>query len=77
MRVSARVVLLLVGLVSASSIFISALRAQGALPVRSPSGVGQAPAVITAAREQQLFQQFCYGCHSERVKATIAPLVAE
>src|SRR5689334_15422394 len=61
MRVPARVVLLLVGLVSASSIFISALKAQG-------SGA-QAPPVITAAREQQLFQQFCYGCHNERVKA--------
>jgi len=24
---------------------------------------------MTAAREQQLFQQFCYGCHSERAKA--------
>jgi mono/diheme cytochrome c family protein len=61
MRVPARVVLLLAGLVSASSIFISALKAQG-------SG-GQPPPVITAAREQQLFQQFCYGCHNERVKA--------
>ncbi len=60
MRVPARVVLLLAGLVSASSIFISALKAQGA---------AQAPPVITAAREQQLFQQFCYGCHNERVKA--------
>jgi mono/diheme cytochrome c family protein len=61
MRVPARVVLLLVGLVSASSIFISALRAQAV--------GGPAPPVITAAREQQLFQQFCYGCHNERVKA--------
>jgi hypothetical protein len=31
--------------------------------------VGPAPPVVTAAREQQLFQQFCYGCHNERVKA--------
>ena len=80
MRVSARVVLLLVGLVSASSICISALKAQGAAPLRSASFGGQAPVrsasgggqgapVITAAREQQLFQQFCYGCHNERVKA--------
>src|SRR5262245_35903228 len=69
MRVPARVVLLLVGLVSASSIFISALNAQGAAPLRAPSLAGQTPAVITAAREQQLFQQFCYGCHNERVKA--------
>jgi mono/diheme cytochrome c family protein len=61
MRVSARVVLLLVGLVSASSIFISALKAQ--------SSGGQAPPAITAAREQQLFQQFCYGCHNARVQA--------
>ena len=70
MRVPARVVLLLVGLVSASSIFISAMKAQGAAPLRSLSLGGQAAPVITAAREQQLFQQFCYGCHSERVKAT-------
>ena len=69
MRVSARVVLLLVGLVSASSIFISALTAQGAAPLRAPALAGQTPAVITAPREQQLFQQFCYGCHNERVKA--------
>jgi mono/diheme cytochrome c family protein len=61
MRVSARVVLLLVGLVSASSICISALMAQN-------SG-GQAPPAITAVREQQLFQQFCYGCHNARVQA--------
>jgi hypothetical protein len=71
MRVSARVVLLLAGIASASSISIAALKAQGgAAPVR-PSSIGpQAPPVITAAREQQLFQQFCYGCHNERVKAT-------
>jgi hypothetical protein len=68
MRVSARVALLLAGLVSASSIFISALKAQGVLPGSSSSG-GQAPPAITAVREQQLFQQFCYGCHSERAKA--------
>jgi mono/diheme cytochrome c family protein len=62
MRVPARVVLLLlVGLGSASSIFIAALTAQ------SPPAA--APPAITAAREQQLFQQFCYGCHSERAKA--------
>jgi len=62
MRVSARVVVvLLVGVVSASSIFISVLKAQ--------SSGGQAPPVITAAREQQLFQQFCYGCHNARVQA--------
>ena len=68
MRVPARVVLLLVGLVSASSIFISALKAQG-VPLRAPSVGVQAPPAIDAAREQQLFQQFCYGCHNERVKA--------
>ena len=70
MRVSTRVLLLLAGIASASSISIAALNAQGdAAPVR-PSSVGaQAPPVITAAREQQLFQQFCYGCHNERVKA--------
>ena len=61
MRVPARVVLLLAGLISASSIFISALKAQ--------SSGGPAPPVITAAREQQLFQQFCYGCHNQRVQA--------
>src|SRR5262245_24954008 len=70
MRVLARVVLLLVGLVSASGIFICALKAQGAAAApRSSSSGGQAPPVITAAREQQLFQQFCYACHSERAKA--------
>jgi len=61
MRVPARVVLLLVGLVSASSIFISVLKAQ--------SSGGQASSDITAAREQQLLQQFCYGCHNARVQA--------
>ena len=62
MRVSARVVLLLVGLGSASSIFISALKAQSV-------GGQTLPAVITAEREQQLLQQFCYGCHNQRVQA--------
>jgi hypothetical protein len=62
MRGRARVALLLAGLVFASSIFISALKAQ--------SVGGQAPPAMTAEREQQLFQQFCYGCHNERVKAT-------
>jgi len=69
MRVPTRVVLLLVGLASASSIFVSALKAQGSAPVRSASFDGQAPPPITAAREQQLFQQFCYACHSERARA--------
>ena len=71
MRVQARVVLLLAGAVFASSVLSAALTAQQApspapVPVRSP-GAG-APA-IDAAREQQLFQQFCYACHSERAKA--------
>jgi mono/diheme cytochrome c family protein len=62
MRVPARVaLLLLVGLGSTSSIFIAALTAQSTPAV-------PAPPAITAAREQQLFQQFCYGCHSERAK---------
>src|SRR5262249_1325620 len=61
MRVPARVVLLLAGVVFASRIFISALEAQG-------SG-GQAPPLLTAAREQQPFPPLCYGCHNERVKA--------
>ena len=63
MRASTRVILLLVGVASTSSIFISALKAQGAAPAP------QAPPAITAVREQQLFQQFCYACHSERAKA--------
>ncbi|HTI40815.1 MAG TPA: DUF1592 domain-containing protein [Vicinamibacterales bacterium] len=58
MRVSTRVLLLLAGLVSAGSMFVKASQAPQ-----------QATAPITAAREQQLFQQFCYGCHSERAKA--------
>ena len=62
MRVSTRVVLLLAGIASASTISIAALKASQATPE-------PAPPVITAAREQQLFQQFCYGCHNERVKA--------
>jgi len=71
LRVQARVVLLLAGAVFASSVLSAALTAQQApspapVPVRSP-GAG-APA-IDAAREQQLFQQFCYACHSERAKA--------
>jgi hypothetical protein len=60
--VSTRVVLLLAGIVSASTISIAFLKASQATPE-------PAPPVITAAREQQLFQQFCYGCHNERVKA--------
>ena len=60
MRVSTRVLLLLAGLVSAGSMFVKAAQA----PPQAP-----APTPITAAREQQLFQQFCYGCHSERAKA--------
>jgi mono/diheme cytochrome c family protein len=60
--VSTRVLLLLAGLVFASSISIAALKAAQAPPP-------QPPAPITAAREQQLFQQFCYACHSERAKA--------
>jgi len=81
MRVPTRVLLLLAGIASAGSISIAALKAQGAAPLRSASAGGQVPVrapasaaqaapVITAAREQQLFQQFCYGCHNERVKAT-------
>jgi mono/diheme cytochrome c family protein len=62
MRVSTRVLLLLAGMFSASSISIAVLKASQATPA-------SAPPVITAAREQQLFQQFCYACHSERAKA--------
>src|SRR6266550_6501481 len=64
MRVPTRVLLLLAGFVSASSIFIAVVKAAQAPPPTAAS-----PA-MTAAREQQLFQQFCYGCHSERAKAT-------
>src|SRR5215471_13886247 len=73
MRVPTRVVLLLVGLVSTSSIFIAALKAVPAQAPRSSNVGGQTAAApqptIDAAREQQLFQQYCYGCHNERVKA--------
>ena len=61
MRVSTRV-LLLAGIVSASSLSIAVLKASQATPAPTPP-------VITAAREQQLFQQFCYACHSQRAKA--------
>src|SRR5712691_12118276 len=61
MRVRTRFVLLLAGAVSASSIFAAALSAS------SQASAGQ-PA-IDAAREQQLLQQFCYACHSERARA--------
>src|SRR5438132_5465364 len=45
-----------------------------ASPALRPSSFGgQAaatpPPAMTAAREQQLLQQFCYSCHSERAKA--------
>src|SRR5436853_6354612 len=45
-----------------------------ASPALRPSSFGgQAaatpPPAINAAREQQLFQQFCYACHSERARA--------
>ncbi len=62
--------MLLAGFVLAGSILVKA-----SPPLRSSSVGGQAapaapvPAPITAAREQQLFQQFCYACHSERAKA--------
>src|ERR1043165_7490818 len=52
--------MLLAGFVLARSMFVQASQA----PPRAA-----APAPITAAREQQLFQQFCYACHSERAKA--------
>ena len=71
MRVQARVVLLLAGAAFASSVLSAALTAQqtslpAQAPVRPSSFAGQA---LDAAREQQLFQQFCYACHSERAKA--------
>ena len=62
MRVPTRVLLLLLaGGVFASSILAVALSASQQPPVTRD--------VIDAAREQQLFQQFCSGCHNERVKA--------
>ena len=64
--------LLLAGAVSASSIFVAALTASQQPPLRAPATGVQAPAArpaMDAAREQQLFQQFCYACHSERAKA--------
>jgi mono/diheme cytochrome c family protein len=61
-RVPTRVLLLLAGTISASSLSLAILKA--AQTTTAPT-----PPVITAAREQQLFQQFCYACHSERAKA--------
>jgi len=54
--------LLLAGIISASSLSLAILKA-------SQGTTAPTPPVITAAREQQLFQQFCYACHSERAKA--------
>jgi mono/diheme cytochrome c family protein len=62
MRVQARVALLLSAAVFAGVVSVAVLKAQGP---QAPDGP---PPVITAAREQQLFQQFCYACHSERAK---------
>jgi mono/diheme cytochrome c family protein len=75
MRVPTRVVLLLSAATFAGVVSVAVLHAQGpATPpasVRPAGGGGQAQAAppIDAAREQQLFQQFCYSCHSERAKA--------
>jgi len=78
LRVSTRVLLLLAGAVFASSVLSAVLTAQqAAVPLRAWRAGGQAPApassaaapAIDAARERQLFQQFCYSCHSERAKA--------
>ena len=73
---STRVLWLLAGAVFASSIFVAVLTAsqQAPAPLRSASFGGQAapPAprpAIDAVREQQLLQQFCYACHSERARA--------
>jgi len=53
--------LLLAGAVFASSIFVAVLTASQQAPAVRPA--------VDAAREQQLFQQFCYACHSERARA--------
>ena len=58
---STRVLLLLAGAVFASSIFVAVLTASQQAPAVRPG--------VDAAREQQLFQQFCYACHSERARA--------
>jgi mono/diheme cytochrome c family protein len=71
--------LLLAGAVSASGIFAAALNASDGRIARSPVFGLQTPGPerrpqsadrgLDAAREQQLLQQFCYACHSERARA--------
>src|SRR5204863_6122629 len=71
LRVQARVVLLLAGAVFASSIFVSVPKASQASQQGLASGSSQRAGgqqALDAVREQQLLQQFCYGCHSERAK---------
>jgi Protein of unknown function (DUF1592)/Protein of unknown function (DUF1588)/Protein of unknown function (DUF1587)/Protein of unknown function (DUF1595)/Protein of unknown function (DUF1585) len=77
--VSTRVLLLLAGAVSAGSIFAAALDASDGRIATSPVSGLQTPVAdrrpqtvdrgLDAAREQQLLQQFCYACHSERARA--------
>ena len=71
--------MLLAGAVSAGSIFAAALDASDGRIARSPVFGLQTPGPerrpqtadrgLDAAREQQLLQQFCYACHSERARA--------
>jgi hypothetical protein len=77
--VPTRALLLLAGAVSAGSIFAAALDASDGRIARSPVFGLQTPGPerrpqtadrgLDAAREQQLLQQFCYACHSERARA--------
>jgi hypothetical protein len=71
--VATRVTLLLAGAVFASSVLSAVLTAQQTSPgsgAQASIGLARAgAAAIDAMREQQLLQQFCYACHSERAKA--------
>jgi len=67
MRVSTRVVLLLSAAVFAGAVSAAVLDAQRPTALAGSGGQAAAP-TIDPAREQQLFQQFCYSCHSERAR---------
>src|SRR6266850_2190118 len=67
MRVSTRVVLLLSAAVFAGAVSAAVLDAQRPTALAGSGGQAAAP-TIDPAREQQLFQQFCYLCHSERAR---------
>src|SRR5258705_2922658 len=68
MRVSTRVVLLLSSAVFAGAVSAAVLDAQRPTALAGSGGQTAGP-TIDPAREQQLVQQFCYSCHSERARA--------